>query len=455
MSTKVLVPSGVLGLGFSEKALEKGLKRNPDIICIDGGSTDSGPFYLGTGTTKYSEEVCKKEWRILMQARERLKIPLMIGSCGTCGTNSMVDWMFQITSQIAKDLGQNLKIIRVYCEKKKDDLLNAFESNTIKPLNPILSVSNEEIETFSNIVALAGAEVFQKAISQKGDIILVGRATDTAIISALPLLNKESNAASWHGAKIAECGAFCSTNPQSGVILLEVDKHGFTVEAMSEDAFCSPESVSAHMLYENSNPFLLYEPGGCLDVSNAEYQSINRRQVRVTGSKWLPNKEYSVKLEAAKLAGFQTIMLATIREKYYVDNVAQWAGKLEKLGTEKVISNLRLNENEFDIDVRIIGHNATLGSQEKSFPKHLTEAGILVIVTAVAQKIATEIASILNPYLLHLPLQENTELPTFSFPFSPASIDKGALYEFALNHIEILKNPLQGFDFLVNEVNYA
>jgi len=27
MSTKVLVPSGVLGLGFSEKALEKGLEN--------------------------------------------------------------------------------------------------------------------------------------------------------------------------------------------------------------------------------------------------------------------------------------------------------------------------------------------------------------------------------------------------------------------------------------------
>ena len=272
MSTKVLVPSGVLGLGFSKKALEKGLKRNPDIICIDGGSTDSGPFYLGTGTTKYSEEVCKKEWRILMQARERLKIPLMIGSCGTCGTNSMVDWMFQITSQIAKDLGQNLKIIRVYCEKKKDDLLNAFESNTIKPLNPILSVSNEEIETFSNIVALAGAEVFQKAISQKGDIILVGRATDTAIISALPLLNKESNAASWHGAKIAECGAFCSTNPQSGVILLEVDKHGFTVEAMSEDAFAHQSQYQLICFTRTQTHFYFMNLGG---VSMFQLQNIN------------------------------------------------------------------------------------------------------------------------------------------------------------------------------------
>ena len=153
MSTKVLVPSGVLGLGFSEKALEKGLERNPDIICIDGGSTDSGPFYLGTGRTKYSEEICKQEWRVLMQARHRLNIPLMIGSCGTCGTNSMVDWMFQLTLEIAKELGQDLKIIRVYCERKKDALVTALRSNAIKPLNPILSVNEEEIETFSNIVA--------------------------------------------------------------------------------------------------------------------------------------------------------------------------------------------------------------------------------------------------------------------------------------------------------------
>ena len=57
MSTKILVPSGVLGLGFDQEALNLGLKRHPDIICIDGGSTDSGPFYLGTGTTKYSSEV--------------------------------------------------------------------------------------------------------------------------------------------------------------------------------------------------------------------------------------------------------------------------------------------------------------------------------------------------------------------------------------------------------------
>jgi len=69
MSTRVLVPSGVLGLGFDSDALQAGIEAQPDIICIDGGSTDSGPYYLGTGTSKYSQSVCKSEWRELMLAR--------------------------------------------------------------------------------------------------------------------------------------------------------------------------------------------------------------------------------------------------------------------------------------------------------------------------------------------------------------------------------------------------
>ena len=101
-STKVLVPSGVLGLGFDLKALNTGIKNKPDIIAIDGGSTDSGPFSLGSGTSKYSRDAVKSEWKSLMKARNTAKIPLIIGSCGTCGTDSMVDWMEEITIELAK-----------------------------------------------------------------------------------------------------------------------------------------------------------------------------------------------------------------------------------------------------------------------------------------------------------------------------------------------------------------
>ena len=39
MPTKVLIPSGVLGLGFHKDALWRGIESNPDLIAIDGGST--------------------------------------------------------------------------------------------------------------------------------------------------------------------------------------------------------------------------------------------------------------------------------------------------------------------------------------------------------------------------------------------------------------------------------
>ena len=43
------VPSGALGLNYDNDALARGVAMKPDIIAIDGGSTDSGPAYLGRG----------------------------------------------------------------------------------------------------------------------------------------------------------------------------------------------------------------------------------------------------------------------------------------------------------------------------------------------------------------------------------------------------------------------
>ena len=123
---KVLVPSGVLGLGFDLEALKVGIKNKPDIISIDGGSTDSGPASLGSGTSKYSRAAIKSEWKVLMKAREELCVPLVIGSCGTCGTNSMVDWMEAITIELAKELGQSLKVAKLYCEQDKEFIKKKF-----------------------------------------------------------------------------------------------------------------------------------------------------------------------------------------------------------------------------------------------------------------------------------------------------------------------------------------
>jgi hypothetical protein len=112
----------------------------------------------------------------------------------------------------------------------------ALADGRIMPLTPAPEISGEALAAMSNIVALAGAEQIQAALATGADIVIAGRTTDTAIISALPLARGEHAGAAWHGAKIGECGALCTTNPTGGVILLEFDRQGFTVEPLVENA---------------------------------------------------------------------------------------------------------------------------------------------------------------------------------------------------------------------------
>ncbi len=448
---KVLIPSGALGLGYDKVALERALAAKPDIIAIDGGSTDSGPSYLGRGVSKYARSSTKIEWAGLMEARAQAGIPLVIGTAGTCGSDSAVDWLLDITKEIANERSENLKIAVLRSSQNPDVIIEALNDHRIKPLEVAPDISPELIANCTNIVALAGAEQIAAAIKTGADIIIAGRTTDTAIIAALPLMHGCHSGAAWHGAKIGECGALCATNPQSGVILVDFDKDGFTVTPTADGAFASPHTVSAHMLYENSDPFILYEPGGHLDVTKAQYNQIDERSVRVTGSKWVPSDTYTVKLEGARISGYQNIMLTLIRDRNYVENVELWTADIHKKVSAKIIDRLNLDLNDFTIEMRLIGLNATMGDVEHSQIRP-SEIGVLAIITAKNAELADEISKMLNPYLLHHPLTQEEEQPTFAFPFSPADISRGAVYEFCLNHVIELDDPMDAFPLETHQV---
>ncbi|MFN3724089.1 MAG: acyclic terpene utilization AtuA family protein [Paracoccaceae bacterium] len=450
MPTRVLVPSGVLGLGFDRQALARGVAMRPDIIAIDGGSTDSGPFSLGAGQSKYARAATKSEWRDLMLARATAGVPLVIGTAGTCGTDATVDWMFDITAELAAELGQRLRVARLYSSQSPDTVTTALAAGRISPLTPAPDLSAETLATMTNIVALAGAEQMQAALQTGADIIIAGRTTDTATIAALPLLRGDHAGAAWHGAKIAECGALCSTNPTSGVIVVDFDATGFTVEAMNEAALCTPHSVSAHMLYENTDPFILYEPGGHLDVTHARYTALDARRVRVEGSEWVPGR-YTVKLEGARIAGYQTTILAILRGAHYAAHARDWVAKLTAFLTDTITHRMDLSPDSYGLEFRLIGVDGALGALENR-QGNPVEVGVLGLVTAPTQSIAAEIGKLINPFVLHYPLTEGEELPTFAFPYSPATTDRGALYEFALNHVMELADPMSAFRLTVAEV---
>ena len=386
-----------------------------------------------------------------MKARKEANVPLIIGTCGTCGTNSMVDWMEEITIELAKELGQSLKIAKLYCEQNIEFLKSKFKINKIFPLEPAPTLNVHLLDDLSHVVALAGAEQVIEAINTGADIILGGRTTDTAIISALPLMNGVDPGSAWHGAKIAECGALCSSNPTSGVVLVEFDKTGFNVEAMSDSAICSPETVSAHMLYENADPYILYEPGGYMDVTNACYQSINSRKVRVEGGLWVSSKKYTVKLEGARVSGYQTSLLVLLRDNNYVKNAIKWTEKLSIFLSKEIKQRMNLDSHEYSLNFRHIGLNAVLGDLEKNMGNP-SEVGVLCIITSKNPNVCTEIAKLINPFLLHFPLTVDEELPTFAFPYSPVHSDRGCVYEFALHHVLELNDPMDAFQIKTLEV---
>lgn len=445
-STKVLVPTGCIGTGVRVDLFEQALLEKPDVIAMDGGSTDSGPHYLGTGKTKSSAAVLKAELLVYMRARAELGIPMIIGSSGTCGSDAGVDLLRDICLEVASELGQKVKIAAIYSEQNAATVIQALEDDRVLPLSPALPCDQALIERCSRIVAAMGVEPFIHALEKGADIIIAGRATDTAVLACLPIMRGAPAGPAWHAGKILECGSLCTTTPFDAMVMAEVDDQGFTITAIGSKASLTPQSVMAHMLYENSNPHLLVEPGGALNVEAATYTAITDKSVRVEGSVWEPNDRYTVKLEGAAPAGYQSVLLSVVRGPKYVTRFDEWLTLLDDAMRQRIEKNLSIGPADYDLQLRAIGKNAALGDLERQAGTPV-EIGVMGIVTSLEESRTQDILALLNPYMLHFPLPEDKAMPTHAFPLSPASMDRGLIYEFVLNHVMVVPDALKPFRF--------
>jgi hypothetical protein len=297
---------------------------------------------------------------------------------------------------------------------------------------------------------MMGHEPIVEALRAGADVVLAGRATDTAVVAAYPLMAGLPAGPTWHASKIVECGGQCTTNPRSGGVFATIDRAGFTIEPLDPAASCTPTSVAAHMLYETVNPFTMREPAGTIVVTDATYTAVDQRRVRVEGSRFEPAEQHTIKLEGACVTGYETMSFTAIRDPHILANIEGWAALLREIITERVSQTLRLQPAQYAFDIRLYGYDAILESIDPATTAP-REVGVMLLVSAADQQTATAVAKVANPLLLHLPTRDMDYLPSLAFATSPPETERGPRYEFVLNHVVDVESPTSMFRVRVQE----
>ena len=444
---RILSATGMLGSGFREESLKRGMERKPHFIGADSGSTDPGPYYLGSSDVNFSDSANKRDLRLMLLAARAAKIPVIVGSACTGGNDEQLARLVGIAKQIAREEKLSFKLAAIRCEQKKDYLKQKLREGKITPLANAPKLNEDVIDRSTHIVGMCGIEPYIEALENGAEVIIAGRSSDTSIYSALPVKEGINPAAVWHAAKILECGAACVVQrkyPDS--LFVTVTDEGFTVEPPNPEYRCDPTSIASHNLYENASPYTLYEPSGVLDTSNARYEAISDRAVKVSGSTFQPSQRYTIKLEGAELAGYQSIIVGSVRDPIILRQLDSWLAGLTKAVKDRIVAVFgRDVETRYEFQVRVFGRDATMGPLEADRSVG-HEVGLLFQTTAETQDLATSIMKSVGHMAVHYPVPEWTGLITsIAFPYSPAEINKGASYRFNLNHIVEPASPLEMF----------
>lgn len=440
---KIYVPVGSLGVGIFPEEVEIALSRGPHAMAMDAGSTDSGAAYLAKGVSKNNRRAVKADLELLMAAQKKAGIPILIGTSGQAGGDLNVNWTRDIVLEVAEELGYSPKIAVLYSEQSPQIIKKKLAEGKISNLPPLGDLTEETIDKCLHIVALMGPEPYFAALEAGADIIIGGRTSDPAVIGAFGLWKGAPAAACWHAGKVSECGGQSTsmTTGQRGVFI-EIHEDGFDIEPLAPGSKATVNSISGHLLYENKDPWRLTEPGGVLDSTNSKYEQLTETKVRVTGTRWEP-KPYTMKLEGASGSLFQTIMIIGITDPNVLAEPQVFHDRMVSVLNDRALSATDAQKGDFHISVRMYGWNGVNGVPPPPDTPRPREIGAMCVITAKSQEMASEIAKACNPYFFHMPIRDGLELPSYGLAFTPADIDRGPVYQFELNHVVHVDDPME------------
>lgn len=444
---RVLSPTAILGYGFPPESFRRGMESHPDLIAVDAGSTDPGPYYLGAGKSFTSRGAVKRDLEFLLRGALDREIPCIIGSAGGAGAREHVQWTLSILREVAHERGFSFRLGVVYADVRPETVLEAMRERRVTPLEPAPEVSADEVRRSVRIVAQMGAEPVMEALRLGCRVVLCGRCYDPIPFAAPPIAQGYDAGLAVHMGKILECGAIAAT-PGSGkdCVLGILEEDSFVLQALNSQRRFTRMSAAAHTLYEKSDPYSLPGPGGTLDLRRTRFEELEGGKVRVSGSRFVPSPVYTVKLEGAKPMGFRTICVAGIRDPILIGRLDQVLGEIrDQVVRELGPSGVLL--------FRVYGRNGVMGELEPMKDRVPHEVGLIIEAVAPDQEAANGLCAYARSSLLHegYPGRISTA-GNLAFPYSPSDTPCGPVFEFSLYHLMSVRDPLELFPVEIEEI---
>jgi Acyclic terpene utilisation family protein AtuA len=441
---RMLSASGILGYGYPEASLKAGLERRPHMIGVDGGSSDPGPHYLGSGKSFTSSLAIRRDMRLLLNGAIAHGIPMIIGTCGGAGGEPHLQRCIAILRDIAREDRLSFKLAVIHAEQDKRYLKSRLAAGRIKPLGPAPVLDAATIDRAERIVGMMGPEPYMRALDAGVQVILAGRSTDPAPWAALAMHRGIPPGPAWYAGKMLECACNAALPKGHDCLFVTVGADSVECEPTNPERRCTPLSVAVQALHENASPVLHREPGGELDTAACEIVAVSERATRVSRMRWTP-RPYTIKLEGAEKVGYSAIAFAGTRDPGLVDTIDSFLDSVRASVAFKV-GSFDVRPADYTLLFRLYGKNGVMGEWEPKRRLAAHEIGILAEVVAGSQEIANAVLAVTRTSLLH------TDFPgrmckegNMAFPFSPSDIERGAVYRFSLRHVVEPDDPYEMF----------
>lgn len=448
---RMISASGILGYGFPESSLAAGLKRAPHMVGVDGGSSDPGPHYLGSGKPFTSPLAIKRDMGLLLRGAIANGIPMIIGTSGGAGGAPHLQLCADIVRELAREHGLHFKLALIHSDVDKIWLKKKIKAGRVKPLGSATALSDAVVDRAERIVGMMGPQPYLKALTEGAQVILAGRSTDPAPWAALAMHHGIPPAPAWFAGKMLECACNAAAPKKHDCLMATVGEDYVEVEPINPELACTPLSVAVQALHENASPIFHREPGGILDTSACKIEALSPRAVRVSGMVWKP-QPYTIKLEGAEKTGYSAITFAGTRDPGLIAQIDSFADSVRAAVATKVAA-LNVSPEDYQLVLRLYGKNGVMGAAEPLHGAASHEIGILAEAVAKTQEIANAVVGLTRVTLLHSDFPGRLcKEGNMAFPFSPSDIERGAIYQFSLRHVVEPDDPLEMFPLEYHDI---